>query len=176
MSSIRIDGGIISINDEELSAVIDSVMVNQEVVWKENTLLLESGNEKVFNGFQDAEINIALTIFEPHDGGTERFASLAILGNAFKALEDGKAVVYQIYGDIFEALSIREAVFSALSHTEVDDSIQVSMTLKENAPKVAAVQSQQSSASSAESQPEAEWSAMSDEEERGVKDMEGMVG
>ena len=73
MSSIRIEDGLIELDDKRLSAVVSSISVNNEVVWKEQTMLLESGNEKIFNGFQDAQIDIALTIYEEHDGGKNRF-------------------------------------------------------------------------------------------------------
>ena len=171
MSSIRIEDGLIELDDKRLSAVVSSISVNNEVVWKEQTMLLESGNEKIFNGFQDAQIDIALTIYEEHDGGKTRFEDMQRLSAAFKALQEKEAVVYQIYGDIFEALSIREVVFSYMTTMMVDDTLQVNITFKENNPKVSAVQKQQSSASVSDAPAEAEWAPVSDAEARSLEEV-----
>lgn len=176
MNSIRIEDGNISINDAVLPAVVTSISINNEVVWKEQTMLLKSGNEKTFNGFKDAVIDIALTIFEEHDGGTSRFEALGILENAFKAMEEETAAAYQIYGEVFTSAAIKEVFFSNLSVLSMNDSFEVNVSLKENNPKVAAVQEQQAASSSSETLPEAEWSAVSAEEERGIREMEEVVG
>lgn len=175
MSSIRIDGGLIELDDKPLKAVVSSVSVNNEVVWKEQTMLLESGNEKIFNGFQDAQIDIALTIYEEHDGGLTRYEDMLRLSKAFKAMSEKEAVVYQIYGTLFEALSIREVVFSYMSTMEVDDSLQVNISFKENNPKVAAVQKQQSDSAASQEPAEAEWEPVSDEEVRGLEEVEDSI-
>ena len=175
MSSIRINDGLMELDGRLLKAVVSSVSINNEVVWKEQTMLLESGNEKIFNGFQDAQIDIALTIYEEHDGGKARFEDMQRLSAAFKALKEKEAVVYQIYGDIFEALSIREVVFSYMTTMQVDDTLQVNITFKENNPKVSAVQKQQDSSAESPAPAEAEWSPISDAEARGLEELEESI-
>lgn len=175
MSSIRIDGGLIELDDKPLKAVVTSVSINNEVVWKEQTMLLESGNEKIFNGFQDAQIDLSLVIYEEHDGGVTRYADMQRLSSAFKALKDKEAVVYQIYGSLFDALSIREVVFSYMTAMELDDSLQVNITFKENNPKVSAVQKQQMNTTANESAAEADWTPVSDEEVRGLEGVEDSI-
>lgn len=175
MSSIRINDGLMELDDKLLNAVVSSISINNEVVWKEQTMLLESGNEKIFNGFQDAQIDIALTIYEEHDGGKARFEDMQRLSAAFKALKEKEAVVYQIYGAIFEALSIREVVFSYMTTMQVYDTLQVNITFKENNPKVSAVQAQQSGSSESTAPAEAEWSPISDAEARSLEEVEDSI-
>lgn len=176
MNSLKIDGeGYLYIGGRRLNAIVRSVSVNNEVVYEEQTLLLESGNEKVFNGFGDALMELSVTILEKTEGGTERYSDLQALQNAYKAMENKKAVVYQVYGDIFSAMAIKEAVFSSLSVITVDDTFDCTVALKENNPKVAAVQSQQTSESAAKADAEAEFSAISEEEERQLRELEGSL-
>ena len=54
MSSIRINDGLMELDDKPLNAVVSSISINNEVVWKEQTMLLESGNEKIFNSMTEA--------------------------------------------------------------------------------------------------------------------------
>lgn len=173
MASIKIsDDGFLIINGKQLNALVTSVYINNEVVWQEQTLLLESGNEKTFNGFEDAKIDLSVVILEQHDGGMGRFADLQILQSAFKAMKDKEAVIYQLLGDLFLACAIKEAVFSSMSVSTVDDSFEVSISLKEHNPTVSAVQQQQTNTQFSGANAEASFQPMSEEEERKLREFE----
>lgn len=173
-SRLRLDrSGRLWINGKGINGVVSSIMVDGSVIWKEQTLLLQSGNEKTFNGFSDSEITINLRIYELMEGKVSRYDSLAIINDAFKSVEDKKSVPYQLEGDIFRAMQLKEAFFSTMNVNEIDDSLLVTIVLRENRPSVSKVQDQQ------QPKPEPEKAAiepvaMSDGEKAALTRLEGV--
>ncbi len=172
MNIIDIQDGYITINGTTLSAVVTEVAVSGKVIWKEQTLLLKSGKEKTFNGFDDTNISISLIFFRPSDKPDERYKHIALLTKAYKAVQEKVAVSYQVTGDVFKAAEISEVFFESFSYTDGDDAIPASITLIEKVPKIDLIQRQQTPDAEA-TDAEMIVEAMSDEEKIALSSLEG---
>lgn len=143
------DDGFLLISGVTYNCMVNQINIDGQIVMEENTVLLTSGKEKTFNGFDDSDIKIYATILEATDGGEERYKDLQLLNYAFKTIRYGQPVVYSLEGKLFKALQIKACIFNGLSIDQsLDDSILVVISLTEHEPVVKKVQAQQGSVSS----------------------------
>ena len=171
---IAIDKGLLILNGEKLNVRVNTVSCSGEIIWKEETMLLESGKERTFNGYDASTVQIAATIFESEQGST-KFDNLKTLNNAFKAMEDKTASLWKLEGDVFRAVDITQARFVnfAFSENTDQDSIDITIELREEQPKVSAVQDQQKVVDSATEEPTVDEVGVSADEEKLIKSVTG---
>ena len=140
------DDGFLLINGVTYNCIVNQINIDGQIVMKENTVLLTSGKEKTFNGFDDSDIKIYATILEATDGGEERYNDLQLLNSAFKSIRFGQPIIYNLEGKLFKSMQIKACIFSGLSIDQsLDDSILVVINLTEHEPVVKKVQEQQGS-------------------------------
>lgn len=174
LNRLKIDErGSLFLNGYSLSATVNKVTVDDAVVWEKKTLLLESGNEKIFNGYEDSSITIDFTIYEALEGGETRYKHLNTAMAAFKKVEEKTAALYLLEGPLFKAMNLKEAYFDTINVTTVYDSFRVKVVLTENNPQVSKVQEQQQSASAAP-KAEASFTGMSEAEKAKLERIEGV--
>ncbi len=75
-----------------------------------------SGADHVFDGWADRKVRIRLILTEEQDGGRDRYARLAELVDASRALDGEAPRIYQVVGGVAGALRVSRALI-----TNVDD-------------------------------------------------------
>lgn len=148
-NTIRLNNDFsLTVNGVTLPGFVERVSIGGQMVLGEAELLLTSGSEKTFNGFDDASVKLYLTMIEPTDGGTSRYDKLLILTSAFKKLRQGEPVVYALEGNVFRSHQLKAALFRGLSSDDGKDAdrLDVVISLVEHDPVVGKVQKQQGAA------------------------------
>lgn len=111
-----------------------------------------SGADHVFDGWEDWTLKLRLEIIEERAGGRARYADLAALRRAQRALDGELPVKYLLTGALVEALGVSRALIAAiddLDDSAEEDSLWLTMTLLETDPIDNTIQ-QQAAAAAAE--------------------------
>lgn len=158
MTKFRIDdGGRISIDDRLLDCCLaQNVLTTSPTVWDDQTLIDESGDEKVFNGFDCTKITITLLFFEAGSGeGQTALDSLKALRACFVRLVSGEPEQLMLLGPRFESLNVKTAYFTQLdTDNDENGNMMATMSLTETKPEIARVEEQQGNDGVAPEEPE----------------------
>lgn len=167
---IAIDNGLLVLDGKRLNVRVNTITCSGEIIWKEETMLLESGKERTFNGYDASTIQIAATIFDDEKTST-KFNDLKTLSSAFKTMENDTAGLWKLEGDVFRAVDVTQARFVNFSFSENtdQDSIDITIELREEQPKVSAVQDQQKMVDSTTEEPTVDEIGVSADEEKLIK-------
>ena len=104
-----------------------------------------TGAEHVFDGWEDWTLKLRLEITEPRDGGTGRYADLAVIRQAQRALDGELPAAYHLTGPLPEALGVSRVLITAIDELDDDseeDSLWLTVTLLETDPPDHAIQQQ----------------------------------
>lgn len=104
-----------------------------------------TGAQHIFEGWEDWTLKLRVEISESRAGGRGRYADLATLRRAQRALDGELPVTYLLTGDLPEALGVSRAMLTAIDDLDDDsaeDSLLLTMTLLETDPPDQAVQQQ----------------------------------
>ena len=173
MNRLTIKEGLLHINGKLKGCVVQAVSCNGEIVWKEDTMLLASGIERTFNGYDVANISIAIIILEPEEDTKLRYEDLSIINYSFKQMEDETAALWNLEADVFRALGIKQARYVNFEYTTQDDSILCTLELREEQPTEAIIQEQQKEISKAlEEEPSVSEPEMTKKEEALLRKVE----
>lgn len=116
-----------------------------------------SGADHVFDGWEDWTLRLRIEITEERAGGTARYADLAALRSAQRALDGELPAAYLLTGALPQALGVGRVFITAIDDVDdssEEDSLWLTMTLLEIDPLDNAVQ-QQAAAAAAEPAPAA---------------------
>jgi len=144
MDKIQIDStGALSVNGTPLPALFDSISIDNAMVLDSSNVEGASGKKSIFNGFDDADIRITVTILEQGQAG--RYAAMQTIARAMKKINDGQPVLYKLQVALAGAFDIKQVKFIKLQaeDTKVRDCLKASLTFQEHNPVVAVVQEQQ---------------------------------
>lgn len=178
MSNFKIrinDDFSLVVNGVTMSGFVERVSIGGQMIVEEQSLILTSGKEKTFNGFDDASIKIYFKMIEPEDGALTRYNKLLLITDAFKKIRNGAPTVYALEGQVFRAHQLKACLFMALTSDDSieTDSIDVIITLEEHAPVVAKVQRQQGSSSASAVPADNPPAVMTAAEQRKLAQLEG---
>ena len=112
-----------------------------------------TGADHVFDGWEDWTLKLRLEITEERAGGAGRYADLAALRRAQRALDGELPVAYLLTGGLPQALGVSRVLITAiddLDDSSEEDSLWLTLTLLETGPLDHTVQQQAAAAADPE--------------------------
>lgn len=145
MSRIAIGkDGVLKLDGTPLPCIVNRVGCRGKIVIDSSKVEGSSGRRKVFDGWDDWDLSIDATIYDPDERLVSRYDHLRTVNEAFKQLEDGLPVIYALESQLASALNIRQVLFAGLDVTDDSgrDAVELSINFTEHDPVVGLVQRQ----------------------------------
>lgn len=157
MADLTVDPrGRLAIDGRQLPAVVTRARVRGGALRLDSQQPQEgTGAQHVFHGWEDWTVTLEVDIWEPSNGGSQRWDALDAIRAAARPPE-GAPAVYRLSGDLFRAIDLRTAIITSVSPIlqSIDaDRITCSIALLETDPALGIVQAQSQQA--ADGQPAA---------------------
>jgi hypothetical protein len=176
--SIDSDEGIIKIGSppEVVPGILESIEIGDGLLFEDAEIQGRSGKVKVVQGWDDADIKIALLLINDPAQGKTRWDSLKKIAGIFKKVgESGKPEIYTLSHPMASSWGVRQLLFSRLQTNESREKRVITCSLDfveyESAPGI--IQDRKGSGKGAESEPV---SIVTDHERRGLGPLQEAYG
>jgi hypothetical protein len=177
--AIDSDDGIIKIGSppEILPGIVESIRIGDSLLIENAETQGRSGKVKVVQGWDDAAIQISLSLIDNPDGRETRWDYLKQIAAVFKKVSgNGKPEVYTLSHPMIGAWGTKQLLFSSLESTEsrTRRKISVSLEFTEYDSSAGVIQDRQNTATAAQQGSPAPAPApiVSDRQRRGLGTLE----
>jgi hypothetical protein len=115
------DEGILKIGSppEILPGIVESLKINDSLLMEDKEIQGRSGKVKIVQGWDDAGLQISMSLIDDPDAGKTRWDYLKQIAAAFKKITgNGKPEIYTLHHPMINAWGTKQLLFTSLESTE----------------------------------------------------------